>query len=181
MWHFTKLDMKLENKDGRLVVPGQTLTVPQISMCNYGLHASPRLIDALKYASGPYVWEVALSGDIENESDKSVATERTALWGYDATIVLNSFARRVGLDAVKKYWKSEFGEFPEIVIEWLETGKEELRSAARSAAWSAAWSAAAAESAAWSAAWSAAAESAAWSEQNEWLTEMILAGKPKEN
>jgi hypothetical protein len=170
MWHFSGVDKKLRYNDERVIKVGKTLKVKgPVELCERGLHASKRLIDALKFAPGPYVWFVELSGEVVHGEDKSVATERTALWGFDATDVLRKFSRKVALEAIEQTWNEDkFGAFPEVVKKWLKTGDESLRSAAESAAWSAAESAAwsAAESAAWSAAESAAwsaAESAAWS------------------
>ena len=204
-WHFSNLDKKLGYGDGREIVAGKTLAVPgPIVLCEKGLHASERLIDALTYAPGAYVWAVELSGEVVHGNDKTCATKRKAIWGYDATEVLRAFARRVALDTVTKYWdEKSLGAFPLVSIDYLKTGKESLRSAAGDAAWAAragdaawsaawaAWSAAgdaawsAAEAAAWSAAeaaaryaaW-AAARSAAEADYNQWLTEMILGGRP---
>jgi len=174
MWHFTETSKLLRYGDGREVVAGKTLKVKSpVVLCNKGLHACEKILDAAYYAPGPYVWFVELGKDAIHDADKSVSTSRKAVWGYDATEVLREFSRRVALDSVRKYWNSKkFGEFPEVTMKYLQTGEESLRSAARSAAESAAWSAA--ESAAESA-----ARSAARSEYNTWLEEMILAGRPK--
>jgi hypothetical protein len=134
-------------------------------MCSYGLHASKKILDACSYAPGPYIWWVELSGNVIHGDDKSVATKRKAVWGYDATEVQREFARIVALQAVEKYWdEKKFGQFPEVTKKYLQTGDESLRSAAESAAWSAA------ESAAWSAAWSA---------NEKLLTKLIRANRPK--
>ncbi len=178
MWHFTNVNRILGYGDGREIIAGKKLKVTcDPVLCDKGLHASRRLIDAANYAPGPYVWSVRLSGKVVHGNDKSVATERTAVWGYDATEVLRKFSRVVALDAVTKYWnETKFGKFPEVVKQWLETGDESLRSAAWSSAWSSARSAtrssalsaaeSATESAAESADWSSArtaTRSAAWS------------------
>lgn len=182
MWHFSKKDKKLGYNDGRTIEAGQTLTVDgEIELCKFGLHASPRLIDALNYAPGSYIWKVELSGEVIHGDDKSVASERKALWGYDATEVLRAFSRRVALDAVETRWDAEkFGEFPAVAMEFLKTGK-----GSPSAAYAAADSAKAAAYAAHAAANSvytansahAAAYVAAYASKNKyntWLEEMIL-------
>ncbi|MDE2020843.1 MAG: hypothetical protein KGJ13_10950, partial [Patescibacteria group bacterium] len=165
-WHFSETNRVLRYGDGREIVAGETLEVEgPVVLCKRGLHACKNILNACDYAPGPYIWAVELSGEVVHGSDKSVATKRKALWGYDATEVLREFSRFVALDAVKQYWdKKKYGVFPEVTLRWLKTGNESLRSAAWSAAESAARSAAesAARSAARSAAWSA-AESAAWS------------------
>lgn len=198
MWHFTASDKILRYHDGREVVVGETLKVTEpIELCKHGLHASKRLIDALKYAPGPYVWFIKLSGTVIHGEDKSVATERTAVWGFNATDVLRKFSRMVALKSIENHWdENVFGTFPDVVKKWLTSGDESLRRAAEGAAWraaeSAAWSAArsAAESAAESAAWSAAgraagraarsaARSAAERAQDELLKKLIRASKRK--
>src|ERR1039458_553643 len=156
MWHFTEVNKLLRYGDNREVVAGETLTVKgPVELCEKGLHACKNILDACSYAPGPYVWWVELSGEVVHGGDKSVATKRKAVWGYDATEVLREFARKVALDAVLKYWdEKKFGQFPEVTKKWLETGDESLRYAAESAAGSAASAAeSAARSAARSAAW----------------------------
>ena len=119
------------------------------------------------------------------------------------TAVKREFARKqalINIELIKPYCEAE--EY-ELIVEYLKSGREDLRaaaesaawSAARSAAWSAAWPAArsaarsaesaaesaagsaesAAESAAWSAAKSAAeyAAESAWSAANKMLLQMI--------
>ena len=187
-WHFTRTDCRLGFDDGRLVVPGETLTHDgDLVLCKQGLHASRRIMDALRWAPGPYVWRVRLSGDRLNDSDKMVATERTALWGFDATDTLRLFARRCALD-VLHLWDP-----PDVVVRYLKTGDESIRDAAgvawadargaaRGAARDAAWDAAraAARAAAWASA-RAAARDAAWDaardKQYSQLTAMVMAAR----
>ena len=173
-WHFSETNRLLRYSDNREIVAGQTLEVKgEPELCERGLHACKNILDACDYAPGPYIWAVELSGKVIHGDDKSVATKRKALWGYDATEVLREFARFVALDSVRKYWDAKkFGDFPEVTMKYLETGDESLRSAAESAARSAAESAA--RSAARSAVWSA-----VWSAYNKKLTEMIKAARPK--
>ena len=126
--------------------------------CKSGLHASEHPFDALAYAPGNLLHKVRLRGNITphgNPVDKYCASERRIVATIDAECVMRSFARRVALDAVKRYWL----EAPEVVVEYLKTGDETKRAAARDAAWAAAR--AAARDAAWAAAWDA-ARAAAW-------------------
>lgn len=128
-WHFTRADRRLRYGDGRLVRVGETLRHDGcVRLCASGLHASVALIDALKYAPGPYVWRVRLGGEIVPGDDKVAASERTALWGYDASDVLRDFARRCALD-VAHLW-----DVPPVVARWLRTGDESIRAAAVTAA-----------------------------------------------
>ncbi len=153
-WHFSETNKLLRFGDGREIVAGKTITFKGTPvLCEKGLHACKNILDACNYAPGPYIWRVELSDTVVHGDDKSVATKRKAIWGYDATEVLREFSRKVALDAVLKFWDTKkFGEFPKITRQWLETGDESLRSAA------------------WSAAWSA---------NNKLLTKMIMAARPK--
>ena len=154
-WHFSSADCKLGNGDGRAIKVGKTLEVDcEPILCRQGLHASVKIIDALKYAPGPYLWRVKLGGTIVTGDDKLVATERTHLWGFDATDMLRKFARLCALDVVHLW------DCPDVVKRFLETGDESLRAAAWDATVDAAWAAADSAWAAADAAWTAARASA---------------------
>ncbi len=167
-WHFlysdwrTGYDKLLVRIGEKLVYSGEMPPVPELR----GLHASERIIDALGHANGAIVTRVECEGEIVDSypgDTKFVCTERTAIWGYDASDELRLFSRLVAKEALEKFFdETKFGKMPQVVLDWLETGDEQLRSAARSAASSAAWSAAssAASSAAYSAARSAASSAA---------------------
>src|SRR5208337_3126296 len=131
MWHFTETNKLLRHQDEREVEAGKTLSVTcEPRLCESGLHACKNILDACNYAPGPYIWWVELSGEVIHGDDKSVATKRKAVWGYDATEVLREFARMVALQAVEKYWnEKKFGAFPAVTLEYLRTGDESLRSA----------------------------------------------------
>jgi hypothetical protein len=162
-WHFLPDDRRLRWGTREVVEVGKPIKVEgKIELCSHGLHASIKTLDALNYAPGPIICRVELSGDIIKGNDKLVASERTVLSMADATETLRKFARMCALD-VKHLW-----DMPACVLEYLETGNEDLRSAAESAAEYAARSTAeyAARYAAWSAAESTAeyaARYAAWS------------------
>jgi hypothetical protein len=97
-WWFAKVPesgqpVRLPHGDGRAVMVGETLSVDEpIVLCEHGLHASVRAIDALRYAPGSMVARVELSGHVVHGDDKIVATHRKTLWLADATKVLQSFA-----------------------------------------------------------------------------------------
>ena len=149
-WHFAGTQMR----DGsRLGAPGEVETYDgPLEMCESGLHASERLLDALKYAPGSLLRRVRLSGEILRGDDKLVASRREVLWECDMTPALRLFARRCALD-VAHLW-----DMPPIVREYLMTGREGIGYAARNAASAAAGAAARAAA---SAAASAAARNAA--------------------
>ena len=122
---------ELPHGDGRKVVIGETLSVEgKIVPCAYGLYASVDPFDALRYAPGPLLYKVRLSGKIvAHDNDKHAASERTALAKRDATQMLWTFARKMALSVIH-LWAA-----PTIVREYLETGDESKRAAARAAAW----------------------------------------------
>lgn len=134
-WHFVFTTLR----DGSAVPPDN---VPldhsgPIVPCQSGLHASVRLIDALKYAPGGTLCRVACSGTVVQEADKVAASRRVILWRLtDTDEILRSFARQCALD-VAHLW-----DMPVIVLEYLETGDETKRAAANAAAMAAAWDAA---------------------------------------
>ena len=136
-----------------------------LKMCESGLHASRHPFDAMKYAPGNTLCIVECSGEIIEDTDKLVCSRRRIIERMDATEMLRYFARMQALSVVHLW------DAPDVVLDYLMTGEEELRAAALDAALDAAWAAARAERAArdaawaaWDAAWAAerAAERAAW-------------------
>lgn len=141
-WHFTGDDKKLGYGDGRQVRAGRTLKVKfpwlgfiKPTLCEAGMHGSENILHALKYAHGPYLWRVEMSGDIVRDDEKLVAASRKALWGFDAYDILRTFARRCALDVVHLW------DAPDIVRRFLETGDESIRHTACGEAWAAEWAA----------------------------------------
>ena len=179
-WHFTG-----EKLRGGREIPkdGEWLNHSgELKMCESGLHASTRLIDALKYSPGSTICRVEISGETIKDTDKVVARKRKILWRLDATMILHEFACLIAEKALKEAKVTDERCWNAIKVkrQWMQkkATDEELgaaSSAASSAAESAAYSAAcravnSAASAAWSAAYSAAysaaesaARSAAWS------------------
>jgi hypothetical protein len=179
----------LPHGDGREVKVGETLTVePPVILCERGLHASVRAIDALEYAPGNTLCRVRLSGQIvapANEN-KLAATERTVLWRADASKLMHVFAcwcaaealrceEKAGREVDVRSWDAIGTKIAWLDGEATDADLAAARDAARAAAWAAAWAAArdaardaaraAARDAAWAAAWAAAraaARAAAW-------------------
>lgn len=149
-YFFSPVDCKLRHGDGRLIGLSKQHSVNKpVVICHNGLHASIRPLDALKYAPGPVLWKVKLSGELVEEDDKIAAEHREYLGGgKDISEQLGKFGRDQALKLIDKW------NCPSVVKEWLETGNVDLKSAARSAAWSA-------------------ARSAAWSVQNEELQDIF--------
>ena len=82
-WHFTK-GFKL--RDGQDLVAGRTYKVEgPLRLCEHGLHASIRAIDALEYAPDTVVSRVECSGDIVHGEDKLVCSQRKVLWCRDVS------------------------------------------------------------------------------------------------
>lgn len=133
-WHFHNGETL---RDGRpLPAVGETLIHPgEPILCQQGLHASVRAVDALQYAPGAWVDRVVVGGVVVKGDDKIVATERTTLWRIDATEILRKFARMCALDVVHLW------EAPEIVVRYLKTGDESIRDVSGVTAWNSAWNA----------------------------------------
>ena len=168
-WHFLNEDERLGYGRRSKVHVDQTLRrdPAKLALCSYGLHASVRPIDALKYAPGPVVCRVRLGGTIIEDGDKCVASRRTVLWMANAERELRLFAcwsvRNTPLADGRTVWDLLADKRSQTVVEVAEryadglATVEELdaaRDAARDAAWDAAWAAARAadRDAAWDAA-----------------------------
>jgi hypothetical protein len=158
----------------------------ECKMCESGLHASRRLIDALHYAPGNTLCRVECADIAVEQDDKLVCHRRRIIARFDATDLLPRAARKFALDVIHLW------DAPPVVVKFLKTGDESLRAAAWDAAWDAraAWDAARAvrdaagdaAGAAWDA-WDAAraardaagdAARAVRDAQNKWLTREAL-------
>ena len=148
-YHFTK--------DGSPIPPvGKWLEhTGDVVLCGAGLHFSRDPFDALSYAPGNLLHLVEGDDIVEEDESKGVCRRRKIVASINAENLLRECARKWALDVIDKW------DAPDVVVKWLKTGDESLRSAAYSAADSATASAAysAAYSAAFSAAYSAARES----------------------
>ena len=176
-WYFAPEGNRLKYQDNRLIRVGVTHRIEgKPETCSHGLHASNRIIDALKYSQTNILYRVELSGEMDRAEDKIAAQSRKYLQRFDMESILFEFSRKQALINIKKVKLYTRKDDYSLIIEWLKTGDQNIRSAAWSAAESGAWLAArsSARSSAWSAAgssaWSAArsaaesaAESAAWS------------------
>jgi len=127
-WHFLAGDGKLGYKDERLVEVGVPLAAEgDLELCENGMHASKRILDALRYAPGTIICRVELTGELRHADDKMVGRQREVLWMLTAAQsedVLRRFARSCALDVV------ELWDAPEVVVQYLKTGAEDLRDAA---------------------------------------------------
>ena len=178
-WYFAPADRKLRYGDGRTVRKGATHAVKRpedLELCEYGLHASPRILDALDCAPGYVLCRVKLTGRIVQGDDKVCAEKRAylAVLSEKATrAVLAEWSRVCALHVVH-LWNA-----PTVVVRWLKTGDESVRVEARDAAAAAARADAAA--AAYAAARAAARADAAAADvaterdwQNKALTRLAL-------
>jgi len=131
-------------------------------MCNCGLHASVRAIDALKYAPGSVICRVRLGGTIIEDDDKCVASRRTVLWMADAERELRLFAcwaaRNTPLADGRTVWDLLTDERSRTAVEVAERYADGLATDAELAVvWDAAWTVAhdtargASQAAAWTA------------------------------
>lgn len=186
-WHFVAKNKRLGYGDGNTVAPGYVYEVePPIRLCRWGLHAGERATEALKYAPGPIVCRVELSGQVIRSFDKAVATRREVLWMADATTTLHEFACRVAEQELKDASVTDARSWAVIDAKrkWLAG---EITDLDLEAAWEAAWDAArgAARDAASGAAWAAvigavvaATRAANTGAHNALLTEMLEALEP---
>ena len=208
-WHFLKNDGTTGQGKCK-PVPGKLMHCKgELVLCENGLHASQRAIDALKYAPGPIVQRVELSGTRIDSEDKACARSRRCLWIADASTTLHEFtcwcsegALTAEREAVREPDPRSWAA-PEAKRAWLrgeittDGQLDAARNAARdarnatwnaarsTAAWNAARSTAARDvkspdwNAAWDAAWNVAWRDAR-SAQNDELERRLLALEPKE-
>lgn len=161
---FEPADGALQYGDGRKLEAGVTHKVDgPLKLCQRGLHASIRPLDALQYAESNFVWVVELSGEVLEGPDKCCATERTYIKRIDAEAILFECACRFAL-SVAHLW-----DMPPVVREFLETGNKDLRGAAWAAASGIAWDTAASNAA------RAAARAAAGAKMNTLLQARLEA------
>ena len=169
-FYFAPEDNRLRYGDGREIVVGETHTVDATpKCCEVGLHASKRVIDALKYAPSPNLYIVELGGEIDENDDKVSAQARRYIASIDTTAILRDFAKRqalINIKLIKPYAKDY-----DVIMAFLE-GDESKREAAGTAAEAAAWTAwpaaEAAGTAARTAAWAAAEAAWAAARAAEW-------------
>ena len=183
-WHFLTSDRLPEH--GRRKRPLKVGDVMRVKgtpiLCEHGLHASERILDALDYAPGPVVCRVEVSGAIVQGDDKLAGTRRKILGMGDIETLLHEWACDVAEDVCRRAEVLDARSLEAIACKrrWLrgESTDEELAAAmaaawgaARAAAWGAARAAAgataraAAMAVAWDAARAAAgatARAAAW-------------------
>lgn len=179
-WHFVGETLR----DGREIpADGETLThVGEVIPCKQGLHASERLLGALRYAPGHTVCRVELWGDVKHDAyDKMAARHRRILWRIDAEQILRTFARRCALDDIHLW------DAPRAVREYLETGNKSIIDAAKHATEAAVKDCASpATWAAWIATWIsekdatyAASAVGKWARKEDVLLEMVEAERKR--
>ena len=194
-WHFIQTRGKL--RDGSAAQECGIEVSPVIpKICESGLHASVRAIDALYYAPGCIVRRVRVYGALQTQDDKVCGSHREVLCTADATSALRLFAADCAesvfgliedekaqwaaawaIDAARRFARGE-ADVKELAAAWdaargaaSDAASDAAWDAARGAAGAAAWNAAtaAAKGAAWGAAWNAARE-----KQNELLEKYLM-------
>ena len=181
-WHFTGKTLR---DCSPLPKIGKWLHYPgKLVMCESGLHYSLEPFHALQYAPGNYLHLVEIKGEVLTQSDKSCAHYRRILCSFDATEMLQYYARMQALSVIHLYPNGT----DDVVFDYLMTGENARAAwdAARAAAWDAAraaagdsaWAARAARAAALVAAGdSARAARAAWdAARAAWDAARVAAG-----
>ena len=120
-----------------------------IEICSTGLHFSRTAWQAFTYATGNMLHRVMCEEiAAEHMDDKAVCRKRTIVATIDAEKLMRDFGRSCALDVIHLW------DAPQVVIDFLKTGNEELRDTT----WDATWDAT--RAAAWAAAWAAARDAA---------------------
>ena len=142
-WHFTD-GWKL--RDDQPLVIGKTYHVDgPLKICNHGLHASIKIMDALHYAPGNIVSYVECSGDIIFDDEKLVCRNRKVIAALDIKRQLHESACEFAIAAllladadIPESWNAI-----ETKYAWLDGyATDQKLAAAKDAAWAAARNAA---------------------------------------
>ena len=91
-WHFLPDTGLTAHLDTKQKVGSILRHEGEVSICDTGLHASIRAIDALQYAPGSICCKVEVWGDVQSRSDKICGRNRKLLKKVDATKTLHLFA-----------------------------------------------------------------------------------------
>ena len=82
-WHFLNEDLKLRYDDNREVKEGETLSQLDLTrkpdLCQYGMHASVKLRDAIECAPGPVLTQVLVKGKVNLGRNKLTGRHRKCL------------------------------------------------------------------------------------------------------
>ncbi|MCP4975738.1 MAG: hypothetical protein GY931_06210 [Maribacter sp.] len=125
-------------RDNRVVSIGLTHEVKgSPELLTNGLHASVKVLNALRSATSCNLFIVDLGGEIVKSHDWFIATERTYLKSHNIEKTLKEFARKWALINVEDIMSHCSGVEYELILNFLNSGDEGLRLAARSAARSA--------------------------------------------
>lgn len=109
----------------------------ELKICEAGLHASLRAIDALRFASGVkasgvIACLVQVKGKISFGDDILVSSENTVLAAIEASSILFHFARHCALSVVHLW------DAPQFVRDFLDAKEDICQAAVRRTAWNAA-------------------------------------------
>lgn len=165
MWHFIA-NNNLRDGGAPAPVGGVERWDGPVVLCESGLHACLRPLDALNYApvgKTIQVRLVSLSGTVVHDGDKAAATERLILASADCTRVLHEVALHYA-ESVRHLIKDDRRwAVLDVKRRWLDGEATDDELAAARDAWSIAWHAV------WDGAWDTRAASwAAWVDWAAW-------------
>jgi len=106
-WHFLGADMRLSHGDERKAKIGEWLSVEgEPRICEHGLHASKRAIDALEYLrwAPAIICRVELGSTIVHGYSTMVAQKRRILWAAHADNALRDFALDCATQALQGHY-----------------------------------------------------------------------------
>ena len=137
-------------------------------LCKHGLHASERILDALRYAPGPVACHVEVGGTIVRAFRKLAGTRRRILAMGDITYLLHTWACDVAKQTGQQAGMMDSRSLAALDYKrrWLQKDATNDESATATT-WQSAWAAAygIARESAWATAWATvkgAADSDAW-------------------
>ena len=147
-WHFINNDFTIKTDSMKRPIKvhrGQTLVKRgPLELCERGLHASIKPLDAIYYAPGNVVCRVECSGDVIQGEDKLVCSRRRVLWVVDAERTLHEFAIWCAKQTLRSNSDLRSIEAVRVKRLWLDgeaTGEElkEASEAAKRTIWESCW------------------------------------------
>jgi hypothetical protein len=125
-WWLSKDNRTDDNKKVGLGITHSLSEHDHIETCKKGYHSCYTILDALKYAYGSVLWEVASFGDVDNlDIDKIASRNRSYVrGGIDIANILRKFVREItylGYSSIAPYDKDK------VIENFLLTGEERYR------------------------------------------------------
>lgn len=121
-WHFPKPDLRLGFGDGRLIAPGEVLSVmPPVKVGSQGLHGSISILDAVINGNSSIICRTLHFGAVSCKRSLVASSHRKVLWMANARKVIRRFTKDCVLGQIN------ISYYPKVIRKYLESDDEDLR------------------------------------------------------